>query len=79
MTQHPTSKHFKDNAHRALQNAQLQKALGHTRTGFIERRAQAASCLPEFDALRDSARDIKSHVLAHLDLYLEAYERQVIA
>ncbi len=42
MTQHPTSKHFKDNAHRALQNAQLQKALGHTRTGFIERRAQAA-------------------------------------
>ena len=79
MTQHPTSKHFKDNAHRALQNAQLQKALGHTRTGFIERRAQAASRLPEFDALRDSARDIKSHVLAHLDLYLEAYERQVIA
>jgi len=79
MTQHPTSKHFKDNAHRALQNAQLQKALGHTRTGFIERRAQAASRLPEFDALRDSAREIKSHVLAHLDLYLEAYERQVIA
>ncbi|NDA48423.1 MAG: iron-sulfur cluster-binding protein [Alphaproteobacteria bacterium] len=79
MTQHPTSKHFKDNAHRALHNAQLQKALGHTRTGFIERRALAASRLPEFDALRDSARDIKSHVLAHLDLYLEAYERQVIA
>ena len=33
--------------------------------------------LPEFEALRDSARDIKDHTLAHLDLYLEAYERKV--
>ena len=33
--------------------------------------------LPEFDALRDSARAIKDHTLAHLDLYLEAYERKV--
>jgi L-lactate dehydrogenase complex protein LldF len=32
--------------------------------------------LPEFEALRDSARDIKNHTLAHLDLYLEAYERR---
>ena len=32
--------------------------------------------LPEFDALRDSARDIKNHALANLDLYLEAYEAQ---
>jgi L-lactate dehydrogenase complex protein LldF len=33
--------------------------------------------LPEFDALRDSARAIKDHTLAHLDLYLQAYERKV--
>ncbi len=79
MTQHPTSTYFKDNAHRALQNPQLQKALGNSRKGFIERRAQAAARLPEFEALRDSARDIKNHVLAHLDLYLETYEQNVIA
>ncbi len=37
------------------------------------------SKLPEFDALRDSARDIKNHTLQHLDLYLEAYEEKVKA
>ncbi|MEE9375907.1 MAG: LutB/LldF family L-lactate oxidation iron-sulfur protein, partial [Rhizobiaceae bacterium] len=31
----------------------------------------------EFEALRDSARDIKNHTLAHLDLYLEAYSDKV--
>ena len=45
--------------------------------GFIGKRA-ARSKLPEFDALRDDARAIKDHTLAHLDLYLEAYERKVI-
>jgi L-lactate dehydrogenase complex protein LldF len=29
--------------------------------------------------LRDSARDIKNHTLAHLDLYLEAYAAKVEA
>ena len=29
--------------------------------------------------MRDSARDIKDHTLAHLDLYLEAYEAKVLA
>src|SRR3954463_11894563 len=77
MTLHPTTPHFKDNAHRALEDAQLQKALANTRTGFMDRRAAAVANLPEVDALRDSARDIKDHTLAHLDLYLEAYERKV--
>ena len=77
MTAIPTSSHFKDNAHEALRDAALQKALGHVRTNFIDKRAQAAARLPEFEALRDSARDIKDHTLAHLDLYLEAYETKV--
>ena len=38
----------------------------------------AKAKLPEFDQLRDEARAIKDHTLAHLDLYLEAYERKVI-
>ncbi len=77
MVAHPTTTHFKDNAHRAMLDAQLQKALANTRTGFIEKRVLAVSKLPEFDALRDSARDIKDHTLAHLDLYLEAFETKV--
>jgi L-lactate dehydrogenase complex protein LldF len=68
---------FKENARRALRDPQLQRALGHVGSGFVDRRRQAVAALPEFDLLRDSARDIKDHTLAHLDLYLEAYEEKV--
>ena len=53
------------------------RARSCTPHNFIGRRAAAAARLPEFEALRDSARAIKDHTLAHLDLYLEAYERKV--
>ena len=74
---HLTSPTFKENAKAALADAQLQKALGHIRSGFIEKRAKVVAALPEFDRLRDSAREIKNHTLAHLDLYLEAFEEKV--
>ena len=51
--------------------------MGKLRVGFTAARQIAVSKLPEFEALRDSARDIKNHTLAHLDLYLEAYEDRV--
>jgi L-lactate dehydrogenase complex protein LldF len=73
----PTSSHFKDNVHEALRDAPLQKALSHVRGNWSERRAESVKRLPEFERLRDSARDIKDHTLAHLDLYLEAYEAKV--
>jgi L-lactate dehydrogenase complex protein LldF len=72
------SPRFKENSNRALADEQLQKALGHVRGNFINKRAKAVAALPEFEALRDSARDIKDHVLAHLDLYLEHYEQRVV-
>ncbi len=72
-----TSHAFPDNARAAVQNVQLKKALGHVKAGFIEKRAKAAAKLPEFETLRDAARDIKNHTLEHLDLYLEAYEARV--
>ncbi|WP_265516585.1 LutB/LldF family L-lactate oxidation iron-sulfur protein [Nitratireductor luteus] len=74
-----TSPSFKKNARGALSDVQLQKALGNVRLGFIDKRIKAVDALPEFDALRDSARDIKDHALAHLDLYLESYEEKVTA
>jgi len=73
-----TSPRFKENAREALADAQLQKAMGYVKAGFIERRARAASRLPEFEALRDAARDIKNHTLAHLDFYLARFEEKVI-
>jgi L-lactate dehydrogenase complex protein LldF len=79
MTVHSTSPQFKQNAARALNDVQLQKALGNVKQGFIDKRRMAADKLPEFEALRDAARDIKNHTLEHLDLYLEAYEEKVKA
>ncbi len=74
-----TSSSFKENAHRALGDAGLQRALARSGTSFIARRAAAVAGLPEFEALRDTARDIKNHTLAHLDFYLETFEANVIA
>ncbi len=68
---------FRENARHALADEQLQQALGNVRTGFIDKRTKAVDALPEFDALREAARDIKNHTFAHLDLYLEAYEEKV--
>ena len=72
-----TSPSFKDNARQAMADADLQRALGNVEKGFINKRAKAVAKLPEFEDLRDSARDIKNHTLAHLDLYLEHYEKKV--
>jgi len=73
-----TSPNFKANAVDALNNETLQKALLHVERGFVGKRRKAANALEEFEALRDSARDIKDHTLKHLDLYLQAYEEKVV-
>ena len=72
----PTSPTFPKNAREALSDANLQEALKRLQSGFVESRTRAAARIPEFDALRDQARDIKDHVLAHLDIYLELFESQ---
>jgi L-lactate dehydrogenase complex protein LldF len=69
---------FAKNVSGALADVQLQHALNAATPGLVSKRAAARAALPEFDALRDQARDIKDHVLAHLDLYLERYERKVL-
>jgi L-lactate dehydrogenase complex protein LldF len=72
-----TSPAFKQNARIALKDAGLQKALGNLKAGFPVKRAQAIARLPEFDALRDEARDLKNHILENLDIYLEQFESKV--
>ena len=79
MTHVATSPHFKENAKAALADTELQNALKFVEVNIVTRRREVVDRLPEFDALRDSARDIKNHTLAHLDLYLEAYEQKVTA
>ena len=73
-----TSPAFKENAARALGDSDLRQALAALEHNFAGRRAQAVARLPEFDQLRDQARDIKDHVLANLDYYLERFEETVV-
>jgi L-lactate dehydrogenase complex protein LldF len=79
VTHQPTSPRFKANARTALDDRELQNALHFVETNFPQRRRNVADLLPEFDALRNSARDIKNHTLANLDLYLEAFEARATA
>ncbi len=58
----------------ALANTSLQAALADVPAGFVAGRARVKAALPEFEALRRIGRDIRDHTLAHLDLYLEAFE-----
>jgi L-lactate dehydrogenase complex protein LldF len=77
--EHLTSPAFKENAVAALADPQLQSAMHGVETGVVDRRRATVAKLPEFEALRDSARDIKNHTLAHLDLYLEQFEQRCTA
>ncbi len=55
---HPTTPNFKQNARDALADPNIQAAMSHAQSGFVDKRARAVQRLPEFDRLRDSARAI---------------------
>jgi L-lactate dehydrogenase complex protein LldF len=74
-----TSRQFVDNAARARDDAKLQAALGRLNRDTRASALRVRGRLPEFDALRDAAVEIKSHSLARLDHYLEMFERNVVA
>ena len=70
---------FPARARSALNNPDLARALARARTGFVDRRLAVVETLPEFQALRRVAREIKEHTLQHLDHYLERFEARVLA
>ena len=74
-----TAHSFKANVSSALGDKQLQSALGNLKGGLVAQRARAKAALPEFEDLREVAKDIKNHTIANLDLYLETYEKNALA
>ena len=74
-----TAPAFKENAHKALADPNLRKAMEIIAGPMASRRVETASELPEFDALRDEAVKIKNHTLAHMDIYLERFEQAAVA
>jgi len=76
---HADPRAFKTNARRALADRELNAALGRMTAGFVPNRARAVAALPEFDDLSRRGRELKDHVLANLDHYLEVFERNCAA
>ena len=74
----PTLGTFSQRVRVALADDGLQQAMKRAKGGFVDHRRDAVEALPEFDQIRDASKDIKDHVLAHLDLYLEMYEKKVL-
>ncbi|HZL28907.1 MAG TPA: LutB/LldF family L-lactate oxidation iron-sulfur protein [Acidobacteriaceae bacterium] len=62
-------------AHTALANQQLRANVARATNTIRSKRAIRVEEMPDWQALRQSASDIKSHTLAHLDHYLTEFER----
>lgn len=79
MTHKPTCHTFQENARKALDDTRLQAQMARTiKDGFQQKRLKGMSRLPEYEALRNAAWDLKNHVLDHLDAYLLRFEAEVI-
>ena len=66
---------FKENANTAMADKNLRSAMTMLNDGMIPNRQGAVDRLPEFEQLSQRGRELKDHVLAHLDYYLERFER----
>lgn len=69
---------FVDRANRDVGTAKAD-AVGSGARHLIERRAAAVGAYPAMDAMRDRARAIRLHTLAHLDTYLDQFADAVEA
>ncbi|MCX8515450.1 MAG: lactate utilization protein B, partial [Alphaproteobacteria bacterium] len=72
---------FSISGKQAMANKNLQATLRHISDEFIERRNQAIAevTAEEWQEWRNRATEIKDHSLAHLDIYLEAFEKNLTA
>src|SRR5690606_33243851 len=64
---------FHGRARKALADANLQEALDISTQRMTAARRMAFDALPESDAIRDHARQIRAHTIAHLGTYLDAF------
>jgi L-lactate dehydrogenase complex protein LldF len=69
---------FRGAVEQALANSPLQAALVRLTGTLMEGNRRAYASLPDSDKLRDHAKRIKEHTLAHLDRYLTELEGSVL-
>jgi len=70
---------FPTAARAAVANSQLRRNLTHATTAIRTKRARAVAELSDWEELRQAAKAIKDHTLAHLDTYLLRLEANVTA
>ena len=70
---------FPREAERAVADTELRRAVHRATTRFTASRRLAMAEIPEGEALRDRAAQVRKHVLEHLDHYLESFERAATA
>jgi L-lactate dehydrogenase complex protein LldF len=73
MSGHLPMQEFPRNARAALGDRALRGALRQATDLFGERRKRVLATVPEWQELRERARAIKAHTLAHLDRHLAAF------
>ncbi len=71
--------HFKATAGVKLRNANLQAALKRLQGNFVRGRAERVAELGNYEEIRTAAAAIRDRALAHLDLYLDEFERNAVA
>ncbi|MCK6473643.1 MAG: LutB/LldF family L-lactate oxidation iron-sulfur protein [Planctomycetes bacterium] len=76
---HANAKDFKQNAHRALNDAFLQGAIRKATQRFVNERTHAVAERPDFEALRERGRAIKQEALDRLPDLLQEFEDNVIS
>jgi len=75
---HSPMEQFDANASAALANGPQRQALRKATDTFGERRLGTLARTPDWETWRTQARTVKDHVLAHLDHYLEQFERNAV-
>lgn len=70
----PETQNFRSNTKDACSDNNLRSALQNSAAGFISRRELAVAACPEFQALRDKGRAIRTTTLNELDRHLVAFE-----
>ena len=71
------TKDFKAGSRRAVKNVKVQQAARRATGNLLRERNNAAADLPEWEELRDRAREIKAHTIARLDEYLAQFADSV--
>ena len=71
------TKDFNAGSRRAVKNVRVQQAAQRATANLLRERNNAAANLPEWEELRDRAREIKAHTIERLDDYLAMFADSV--